>query len=61
MQIYENKRKLRKKRVQLPQDLLGTPTCVCFIVLGHQYGGRDVICVEYTQIKRPFSIAYQFD
>ena len=32
-----------------------------FIVLEHQYGRRDVICVEYTQIEKPFPIAYQFD
>ena len=39
MQIYGNKRKrLHKKRVQLPQDWHGRR----FIVLEHQYGRRDV-------------------
>ena len=43
MQIYWNKRKrLHKKRVQLPQDWFGTPHGRLFIVLEHQYGRRDV-------------------
>ena len=43
MQIYDNKRNyLHKKRVQLPQDCVGTPTWPPFIVLENQYGRRDV-------------------
>ena len=43
MQIYWNKRKrLQKKGVQLPEDWFGTPYGR-FIVLGHQYGRRDVM------------------
>ena len=44
--MYWNKRKpLHKKRIQLPQDCLGTPTWLPFqfIVLEHQYGCRDVM------------------
>ena len=44
MQIYWNKRKrLHKKRVQLPEDWFGTPTWPPFYCLGHQYGRRDVM------------------
>ena len=48
MQIYWNKRKgLHKKRVKLPKDWFGTTTWPPFqprfIVLGHQYGRRDVM------------------
>ena len=44
MQIYWNKRKrLHKKKVQLPEDWFGTPTWPLCIVLGHQYGRRDVM------------------
>ena len=50
MQIYWNKRKrLHKKRVQLPQDLFGTGRC--FTVLEHQYDHRDVMrkrSITYT-------------
>ena len=43
MQIHWNKRKhLHKRRVQLPQDWHGR----LFIVLGHQYGHRDVLCKQ---------------
>ena len=43
MQIYWNKRKrLHKKRVQLPEDWFGKHGHR-FIVLGHQYGRRDVM------------------
>ena len=43
MQIYWNKRKrLYKKRVQLPEDWFGKHGHH-FIVLGHQYGRRDVM------------------
>ena len=42
--LLEQKNRLHKKRVQLPEDWLGTPTCRRFTVLGHQYGRRDVIC-----------------
>ena len=39
IQIYWNKRKrLHKKRVQLPKDWIGTPTWPLFILLEHQYG-----------------------
>ena len=35
IQIYENKRNyLHKKRVQLPQDLFGTPTWPPFLSFG---------------------------
>ena len=48
MQIYWNKRKrLHKKRVQLPQDWFGTQI---FIVLGHKYG-RLASC-ENTQLRK---------
>ena len=52
MQIYWNKRKrLHKKRVQLPQDWFGTPTWPPFHCrLGHQYGRRDVMCKRSMQI-----------
>ena len=44
MQIYWNKRRrLHKKRVQIPQDWFGTPTWPPFHCLGHQYGRRDVM------------------
>ena len=45
MQIYWNKRKrLHKKRVHLPQDWFGTHQHGRrFIVMGHQYGRRDVM------------------
>ena len=44
MQIYWNKRKrLHKKRVQLPRDWFGSPTWPLFHCLGHQYGRRDVM------------------
>ena len=46
MQIYWNKRKrLHKRRVQLPEDWFGTlhQHGRRFIVLGHQYGRRDVM------------------
>ena len=44
MQIYRNKRKrLHKKRVQLPQDWFGTPAWPPFHCLGLQYGCRDVM------------------
>ena len=44
MQIYWNKRKrLHKKRVQLPQDWFVSPTWPLFHCLGHQYGRRDVM------------------
>ena len=44
MQIYWNKRKrLHKKRVQLPEDWFGTPIWPPFHCLGHQYGRRDVM------------------
>ena len=46
MQIFWNKRKLlHKKGVQLPQDWFGTvwDRLRRFIVLGHQYGRRDVM------------------
>ena len=43
MQVHWNKRKhLHKGRVQLPQDWHGRR----FIVLGHQYGHRDVMCKQ---------------
>ena len=43
MLIYWNKRNpLHEKRVQLPEDFVGTPTGCRFIVLEHQYGRRDV-------------------
>ena len=39
VQIYWNERKrLHKKRVQLPEDFLGHQHGRRFIVLGHQYG-----------------------
>ena len=43
--LLEQKKRLRKKRVQLPQDWFGTPQQHGrrFIVLGHQYGRRDVM------------------
>ena len=50
--MYWKKRKfLYKKKVQLPQDWFGTPTGnIAAIVLGHLYGGRDVICLSgYTR------------
>ena len=37
------KKRLHKKRVQLPKDWIGTPTWPLFIVLGHQYGRCDVM------------------
>ena len=41
--VHSNKsRFLRKKRVQLPKDCIGTPTWPPFFVLEHQYGRRDV-------------------
>ena len=46
VQICGNKRNcLHKNRVQLSQDLFGTPTWppFNFIVSEHQYGHRDVI------------------
>ena len=44
MQIYWNKRKrLHKKRVQLPQDWFGHKHGRRFIVLGHKYGRHDVM------------------
>ena len=44
MQLYWNKRKrLHEKRVNLPQDWFGTQNGRRFIVLGHQYGRRDVM------------------
>ena len=44
MQIYWNKRRrLHKKRAQIPQDWVGTPTWPPFHCLGHQYGRRDVM------------------
>ena len=44
MQIYWNNRKrLHKKRVQLPQDFLGFQHGRRFIVLDYQYGRRDVM------------------
>ena len=44
MQIYWNKRKrLHKKRVQLPQDWFVTPTWPPFHCFGTQYGCRDVM------------------
>ena len=67
MQIYWNKRKrLHKKRVQLPQDWFGTPiwppfSCFGtpiwppFHCLGHQYGRRDVVwkhSIEFNALSR---------
>ena len=44
MQIYWHKRKrLHKKRIQLPQDWFGTLTWPPFHRLKHQYGRRDVM------------------
>ena len=44
MQIYRHKRKfLYQKKVQLPQTSLENQHGRRFIVLGHQYVGRDVI------------------
>ena len=44
MQIYWNKRKrLHKKRVQLPGIGLGHQHGRRFIGLGHQYGRREVM------------------
>ena len=44
MQIYRHKRKfLYQKKVQLPQTNLEDQNGRRFIVLGHQYGGRDVM------------------
>ena len=44
MEIYWNKRKrLHEKRVQLPQDWFGHQHGRRFIVLGYQYGRRDVM------------------
>ena len=53
MQIYWNKRKrLHKKRVQLPQNSLriglGHQHGRRLIVLGHQYGRRDVMWKHYS-------------
>ena len=44
VQICWNERKrLHKKRVQLPEDWFGTPTWPPFHCLGHQYDPRDVM------------------
>ena len=44
VQMSWNKRKrLHKKRVQLPEDWFGTPTRPPFHCFGHQYGRRDVM------------------
>ena len=44
MQIYWEKKRLHKKRVQLPREIgiEHQPGCR-FIVLEHQYGRRDVM------------------
>ena len=34
---------LHKKRVQLPQDLFGTPTWPSCFALGHHHGRSDII------------------
>ena len=41
--LLEQKTRLHKKRVQLPQDWFGHQHGGRFIVLGHQYGRRDVM------------------
>ena len=52
MQIYWNKRKrLHKKRDQLPRVGLGHQHIRHFIVLGHQYGRRDVMWKHSIQWK----------
>ena len=44
LQIYRHKRKfLYQKKVQLPQANLEHQNGRRFTVLGHQYGGRDVM------------------
>ena len=44
MQIYRHKRKFSdQKKVQLPQTGLEHQQGRRFTVLGHQYGGRDVV------------------
>ena len=59
--MYENfncnkRKRLYKKRVQLPQDWFGTPTWRPFY-LGHQCGRRDVIrkrsTFEHQRDKQP--------
>ena len=50
-QTYWNKIKdLLKKRVQVPQDLFGTPTWPRFIVLEQQYGHRAVMWKRSTEL-----------
>ena len=45
MQIYCNKSKfIHNEKVQLPEDFLRHQYGRYFIVLGHQYGRRDVLC-----------------
>ena len=57
MQIYWNKRKrLHKKRVQLPHDWFGTQHGRSFIVLGHQYGQHDIMWKESIQNMTAFEI-----
>ena len=40
----------QKKTGQLPEDWFGTPTWPPFIVLGHQYGRRDVMWKLYRGV-----------
>ena len=62
MQIYWNKRKhLHKKRVQLPQDWLGTPTWPPFHCFGTSIWPRDItyMCssLSWTRFQRSQSWA----
>ena len=70
MQIYWNKRKrLHKKRVQLPQDWFGTPTLPPFHYLGHEYGWHDVMwkhsmvaqLIAHKAVIVSFSMFWNFD
>ena len=53
MQIYENKESLYvRKEFNSHRIYFEHQHVLRFIVLGHQYGGRDVICVEYSHLSR---------
>lgn len=65
MQIYGNKGNFfHKKRVQLPQELFGTPIWLPFLVLEHQQGPGDIMCKRSFYIlftcATSFSIFYSY-